>query len=108
MTSSRASVPTDRAARYAKQLVAHLTRHATGEWDEVAGTGWIDFGESRADLVAGAEALQIALTTSPERAAHIEDVVGRHLVRFGVRDELTVQWERTDGTPGTQQVHDVD
>jgi hypothetical protein len=108
MTSSRASVPTDRAARYGKQLVAHLTRHATGAWDESAATGWVDFGESRADLVAAPEALQIALTTSPERTAHIEDVVGRHLVRFGARDELTVQWLRTDGTPGTRQVNAVD
>ena len=24
----------------------------------------------------------------------LEDVVGRHLVRFGERDELTVRWER--------------
>jgi uncharacterized protein len=29
-----------------------------------------------------------------------ENVVGRHLVFFGKRDELVVQWERADGTPG--------
>jgi uncharacterized protein len=31
---------------------------------------------------------------------HIEDVVGRHLVRFGERDELVVSWVRADGSPG--------
>ena len=33
----------------------------------------------------------------------LEGVVGRHLVRFGVKDELVCQWVRTDGTPGTLQ-----
>ena len=32
-----------------------------------------------------------------------EDVVGRHLVRFGERDALHVQWTRADGGPGTAQ-----
>jgi len=35
--------------------------------------------------------------------AGLEDAVGRHLVRFGVRDELVVSWVREDGTPGTVQ-----
>jgi hypothetical protein len=35
--------------------------------------------------------------------ATYEDVVGRHLVRFGERDELQVQWVRSDGAAGTTQ-----
>ena len=101
--SSTATVGTERAARYGKQLVAHLGRRATGEWDEQAGTGWIDFGETRAELVAGPKALDIRLSAAPDAVARMEDVVGRHLVRFGSRDELTVQWARSDGTPGTRQ-----
>jgi hypothetical protein len=30
-------------------------------------------------------------------------VVGRHLVRFGTRDELVVRWVRADGSPGSEQ-----
>ncbi len=33
----------------------------------------------------------------------LEDVVGRHLVRFGSRDELQVRWVRSTGEPGTAQ-----
>ncbi len=101
--SSTATVATDRAARYGKQLVAHLGRRATAEWDEQAGTGWIDFGETRAELTAGPEALDIRLSAAPDAVARMKDVVGRHLVRFGARDELTVQWVRADGSRGTRQ-----
>ncbi len=101
--SSTASVVTDRAARYGKQLVSHLGRRATAEWDEQAGTGWIDFGETRAELTAGPGELDIRLSAAPDAVDRMEDVVGRHLVRFGARDELTVQWVRADGTPGTMQ-----
>lgn len=101
--STTARVATDRAARYGKQLVSHLGRRATAEWDEQAGTGWIDFGETRAELEAAADALDIRLSAEPDAVARMEDVVGRHLVRFGARDELTVQWVRADGTPGTRQ-----
>ncbi|MFE4967459.1 hypothetical protein [Streptomyces sp. NPDC056660] len=52
MARSAARVTTDRPARYAKQLAAHL---------------------------------------------------GRHLVRFGTRDELLVEWHRDNGEPGTTQ-----
>ena len=31
----------------------------------------------------------------------LEGVVGRHLVRFGTRDELVVAWHRDNGEPGT-------
>ena len=41
-------------------------------------------------------------------ADRLEDVVGRHLVRFGSRDELVVRWTRADGTPGTVQENTSD
>jgi len=101
--ASTARVVTDRPARYGKQLVSHLGRRSEGAWDDEAGSGWIDFGESRAELTAGADALDIRLDATPERLAAMEDVVGRHLVRFGARDELVVRWTRSDGTTGTVQ-----
>jgi hypothetical protein len=105
MTSadSTATVRTDRAARYGKQLVSHLGRRASAEWDDQAGTGWIDFGETRAELSAGPGALDLRLWAEPDAVAPMEDVVGRHLVRFGARDELTVQWVRADGVQGSRQ-----
>lgn len=98
-----ARVLTDRAARYGKQLVAHLGRRNGGEWDEVAERGWIQLGPGRAELTARQDALLISVETQPESLARLEDVVGRHLVRFGTRDELVVTWVRDGGEPGTEQ-----
>jgi len=102
--TSSASVATDRPGRYGKQLAAHLARRSTTEWDEATGAGWIQFTGGRAALTAGDGTLDLHLTaTEPEHLAVLEGVVGRHLVRFGARDELLVRWVRADGTAGTVQ-----
>jgi hypothetical protein len=101
---STASVPTERPARYGKQLVSHLTRRSgSGEWDEDGGTGWIEFTAGRLTLVSADGSLDMELTAPPSDADRMEDVVGRHLVRFGTRDELVVRWIRSDGTDGSVQ-----
>jgi uncharacterized protein len=106
MASSTARVNTDRPGRYGKQLVSHLTRRATGEWDDDAGRGWLELGSGRATLVATEGALELAVTG--EDLERLEDVVGRHLVRFGARDELVAVWVRDDGTAGSEQRNDTD
>jgi hypothetical protein len=105
MATSSAHVATERPGRYAKQLVAHMTRRVTGEWDDEAGTGWLGFDAGRATLRARDGFLD--LQVDGENLAQLEDVVGRHLVRFGARDELVVRWERDDGTAGTEQRNDA-
>lgn len=100
---STARVPTDRPARYGKQLAAHLGRRTGGGWDDATGTGWVDLGGHRATLTGGDGVLDLEVTGTPDDVARLEDVVGRHLVRFGARDELVVRWTRSDGTAGTVQ-----
>jgi hypothetical protein len=108
MTSrSEALVATDRPARYGKQLVAHLGRRGGGEWSETEERGSITLGIGRAELFCKADGLHLAIEAEPAELDRLEDVVGRHLVRFGTRDELHVRWTRADGTPGTEQ-HPVD
>ena len=108
MATSTAHVATDRPGRYAKQLVAHMTRRVSGEWDETAGAGWLQFGAGRATLQAREDALDLQVDgTDPGDLDQLEDVVGRHLVRFGTRDELVVMWTRDDGSPGTEQRNDA-
>lgn len=102
MATSTASVATDRPERYAKQLVAHLGRRVEAAWDEPEGR--VDLGSSRARLLARPGALE--LTIEGTDLARAEDVIGRHLVRFGRRGELTVDWVRDDGTPGTSYRND--
>ena len=96
MLTSTAVVPTDHAARYAKQLLSHLGRKAgvtpiDGEPDGgllrlSAGTGVV---RPRADHL-----LLEASADDAESLALVEDVLGRHLERFGARRELTVSWRR--------------
>lgn len=103
-----ASVPTERAARYGKQLVSHMGHKITGSWDEEAGSGYLLFDREgpvlgRFDVIASASDLRLELRTTPERAEHLEHVAGIHLARFGARDSLAISWERTDGSEGTTQ-----
>lgn len=100
---STADVATDRPGRYGKQLVSHLSRRSAGTWDDDAGAGSITFTQARATLSSAADHLHIELTAQPEDLDLMEGVVGRHLVRFGTRDELVVAWKRSDGTAGTEQ-----
>jgi hypothetical protein len=91
-----AVVPTDAAARYAKQLLSHLGRKAgvepvEGEPDGgrltlSAGTGIV---RPRADHL-----LLEALAPDEASLALVEDVLSRHLERFGARRELAVSWQR--------------
>jgi len=97
--SARADVPTDAPARYAKQLVSHLGRRV--EWTTegpvstasiAGGTGVVEVGDGVLTLRAQA--------SDPESLERVQDVLGRHLERFGQRNELVVTWA---GEPGAER-----
>ena len=102
-STSTAAVATGRPARYGKQLVAHLGRHHGGEWSDESATGWIVLGAGRASVSAVDGSLVLAVEGADAALPDLEDVLGRHLVRFGTKDELQVQWVRADGSAGTRQ-----
>lgn len=102
---SEAVVATDRPERYGKQLVAHLSRRHGGEWSEADQEGWIQLGAGRAELRCGPDGLRLSVEAEPTELPVLEDVVGRHLVRFGSRDELHVRWARSTGEAGSEQVN---
>ena len=114
--SSSAAVDTPRAARYGKQLAQHLGRRVVTEWDEHSGTGLVVFDGGRCEMRATPEQLLLHVELKPgtdpgvalARLDLIEDVVGRHLVRFGTRDELVVRWVRPDGTNGREYAYTDD
>jgi hypothetical protein len=109
--TSTATVATARAARYGRQLTSHLGRRLATSWETRAGTGVVSFEHGRCGLHATDEALELLIELSPEadpttvgaQLDRIEDVVGRHLVRFGARDELVARWVRSDGSAGSVQ-----
>lgn len=86
--------PTDRAGRYGKQLASHMGRRHGSTWSEAEERGSIDLGDGDAVLTARPDGLEIVLT-GPD-LDQLEDVVGRHLIRFGERDELTIEWTRSE------------
>lgn len=104
MSDSRAAVATDRPARYGKQLVNHLGRKQGGEWDDPTSTGWVVLGDGRLEVSVTGDELVLSLTAPDTDLERLEDVVGRHLVRFGARDGLVCAWTRADGQAGSRQV----
>ena len=99
---SVATVTTSRAARYGKQLAAHMGRRISASWDGESGS--LEFSDSCAvGLHASDEALTMSLECPSDEIGHFESVIGRHLARFGAREALTVCWIRDDGSEGTTQ-----
>ncbi|MEZ0090286.1 DUF2218 domain-containing protein [Streptacidiphilus sp. EB129] len=108
MARSEARVVTDRPQRYAKQLTSHLGRKVESSWDEETGRGALTFSAGSATLTAEPGALLLAVEGEDGTLDRLEDVVGRHLVRFGAKDELVAEWHRDNGTPGSVQRNDVE
>lgn len=63
-----------------------------------------DFGEC--DLESSPSGIRLTATaTSREDLAKLQDVVARHLVRFGSVDELHVSWaDSIEGEPGSLEM----
>ena len=105
---STAHVKTDRPARYGRQLTSHMGRKISAAWDEASSTGSLDMNRGGTstgvcDLSCQPGALVLRLSSDEEHLAHLEEVIGIHLARFGAKQGMVVRWERGDGTPGTTQ-----
>ena len=88
---SRAEVATATPERYAKQLVSHLggkipvTSTDDGEV--------FSFGDGRGLVRVGDGVLVLQAEAKGEKALGVvQDVLGRHLERFGAKQELAVTW----------------
>jgi len=91
--TSRADVATDSPDRYAKQLGAHLGHRLAVVQDGPRTVVQFDHGQCL--LTPGEGVLVLAATADDEeQLAVVEDVVGRHLERFGARGDLAVTWQR--------------
>jgi hypothetical protein len=91
---SVAEVPTDAAARYAKQLLSHLGHKVTMEplEDEPLG-GRLVFAYASATVIPTSDRLTMRATApDAESLARVQDVLKRHLEKFGARRELVVEW----------------
>jgi caffeoyl-CoA O-methyltransferase len=93
LPTSIARVSTDRADRYIKQLVSQMSHKVSTETRD-DGSSVITVQSGHCTLRPESDhILMTAVATDAELLARVEDVIGRHLVRFGTKDELTVSWE---------------
>ncbi|MDO4928388.1 MAG: DUF2218 domain-containing protein [Corynebacterium sp.] len=102
--TSIATVPTDRASRYGKQLITHMSRKTGGDWNADFNIGILEnfFGNGCLNAKTTADALVLEIHAKPEALAKIEEIVGVHLARFGHKDNMAVTWVRADGKGSTQ------
>lgn len=97
MLQARAEVQTQRAERYRKQLASHLGRNCAVSENPDGDGSWIalppERGTGRCLLIPQDGKLDLlAEAANAEDLARIQDVIGRHLERFGERDGFTVTW----------------
>jgi uncharacterized protein len=91
--TARADVPTEAPERYAKQLVSHLGRRVEFTTDGPTSTASIAGGTGAIHVGDGVITLH-AEAPDAETLDRVQDVLGRHLERFGQRNELAVVWTR--------------
>lgn len=88
---ARAEVSTGKARRYMKALCNHFDRKAKASYNDV--NGQIEFSFGNCTLQAADNRLFI--TASAENSKQLErtqQVIASHLVKFGQKDELHVNW----------------
>ncbi len=95
MLVSVALVSTDSSARYAKQLLSHLGRKVQVEPlpDQPEPAGRLVFAYGVGTVLPTPAGLELrAAAADADALARVQDVLARHLVRFGARRELAVTW----------------
>jgi uncharacterized protein len=89
--TTRADVRTDVPERYAKQLVSHLGRRVEFTVEGARSTASIAGGTGIVEVGDGVLTL-LAVAPDAGTLDRVQDVLGRHLERFGQRNELVVEW----------------
>jgi len=98
MPRSVARVQTVTPERYAKQLVSHLGRRVPVSGDAATDGARLTFDVGVGVVRTGQDEL-VLVADAPTNAglAVVQDVLSRHLVRFGERHGLTVTWSDPAG-----------
>ena len=98
MIESVARVDTQQPQRYLKQLVSHLAHKLSTRLLE-DGSGEIVLDDGSCRLIPEDGVLLLTARADDEAGlTHVCSVMGRHLERFGARDDLRVSWDRSAQT----------
>ena len=101
MHSAHATITSEKAGRYLVQLCKHFAHKIPASWEDAAGqatTGHADFGFGSCAMTAADGTLLISCTApEPEGLGKVKYVVEDHVVRFGWKEELKVDWQDGPG-----------
>jgi hypothetical protein len=92
MLISTAQVATAKPSPYMKQLCKHFSHKNDVVFDDTSGEIRLSSGVCTLDASAPAQLALIASAVDAESLERLTAVIGGHLERFGVRDELAVSW----------------
>ncbi len=104
MLLSIAVVSTDASERYGKQLLSHLGHKVRMEPlpDRPAPAGRLVFAYGVGTVLPMPGQLVLRATAANlESLTRLQDVLQRHLEKFGARRELAVTWGPVENTPDT-------
>ena len=95
MIRRTASVPTDRPARWAKQLLSHFGAKVDVVLEGDGGT--ITFGAGKGTVRVEPNLLVFeAEGATEDDVQQVQNVLGGHFERFAAKDGLTVTWSEAD------------
>lgn len=95
-----ARVVTPKASRYLKALCNHFDRKANARHDDTSGQVQFPFGKCTLQVVEDALLIQV-MAESESMFTRVKHVVADHLVRFAVKEELTVNWVDAKAQPAS-------
>lgn len=88
-----ARVSTLKADRYANRLCKHFAHEIYAEWTHPKGVAeFPELGICRMTARPDELVLEVE-ATDPEKLGKVQDIIARHLERFGARDGLAVDWD---------------
>ena len=95
MKISAADVPTEHATSYLRQLCRHWSHRFPVTFDDAHGR--IELPAALCELDAQPASLQVRLEMGDDAdQERLEGVVAEHLQRFGFKEQLVFDWQRTD------------
>ena len=92
---SKATVSTEKGARYMKALINHFSRKIDASYE--GEHGQISFGFGRCDIEALSDSLAfVAESASQPELDQLEGVINSHLKRFTQDEIVTLDWKAID------------
>lgn len=101
MPEAEAHIQSEKAERYLAQLCKHFAHKVEAEWQN--GQGHVDFGFGTCALKAADGFLRVACKAdTDDHLRRVKYILEDHIVRFGWRESLSVEWSRDDA-PGSYE-----